>query len=385
MQQFLTDASSALQPVQRLAQRLRATRPAPARGPIGLEFGTDHLHLAQMDFRGARPHLRAAVSRPYDPGRDALLADAAQLKSFLRDCSRGAGFGGSEVVTCMPSEQVKLVQVNYQLQRDDSEAEVVLARALERVDGEPANWIVDYLPIRCDQPDTAERSALAALAREADVFRHLEHLRRAGLVCQAMEISPVAIWRMVKVLNGPDHSHGDVLVINLGRRSTYLTVLSGRRLVMDREVDFGEDGLTAKLAGVLDTDAASAARILQLHGVDGPGARDAGDPGEIRATIAQILKPEFRRLAEEVGKVLVYVASMYHGSSVSHVYLLGGVLRVPGIERLLGSMLGLPVSALNPLAFFDQQAQIKGLEPHRLAAGFSIAIGCSLRGWQGYE
>jgi Tfp pilus assembly PilM family ATPase len=92
------------------------------------------------------------------------------------------------------------------------------------------------------------------------------------------------------------------------------------------------------------------------------------------------MRPEFKRLVDEIGKVLVYVASQSRGDSVDIIYLLGGIARWPGIEKLLGEMLALPLEVMNPLLRFNAE-NIDQLDPEQaVGAGFAVATGCALKG-----
>ena len=95
---------------------------------------------------------------------------------------------------------------------------------------------------------------------------------------------------------------------------------TGRRLILDRDVDFGEGQLAARLARTLDMPEADVLRLLYERGF-----RAAGEPATaaIAQTIREVLRPEFAALAAEVNKTLIYTASKTRGQSVERIYLLG--------------------------------------------------------------
>jgi len=335
-----------------------------------------------MDFGSAGPRLRAAASLAYPVARETLLASPAGLRRVVRTALRQGSFSGRRVVTCLPAAQVKVMPIHYRVGTGKDEGETVYAHAVERLDGDAADWIIDYLPVRTSGAESGERSALATCAQRVDVLAYLDRLHGAGLQVAALEVGPVAIRRLVVSANDAEVD-ANVLCMNFGRRRTYLSAISGRRLLLDREVSLGESELIDKLAVDLEVPPAQARRLVYRHGMaSGAGARreQAAGGDEVATTIADILRPRFLDLAAEVERLILYAAAELRGAGVDRVYLLGGIARWPGIERYLDGLLPLAVRILDPFASFgteDPAPTTAELDP---VAGFAVATGCALRG-----
>jgi Tfp pilus assembly PilM family ATPase len=130
--------------------------------------------------------------------------------------------------------------------------------------------MIDYLPIRAN-PGDEERLTLVAIARKQQVIELLDLLSGAGLEVMALDIGPSAIKRLFSSLPGASGQE-TMLVINSGREVSYLTMVSGRRLLLDQQVEFGEEPLLRHLCEVLDIDATLARKLLLENGFgsDGP-------------------------------------------------------------------------------------------------------------------
>jgi Tfp pilus assembly PilM family ATPase len=76
---------------------------------------------------------------------------------------------------------------------------------------------------------------------------------------------------------------------------------------------------------------------------------------------------------------MVYAASETHGNSVRRIYLTGGVAEWKGIERLLGDLLDIPVSILDPTACLVDAA------PRLPRLRMGVVTGLALRGLCGDE
>jgi len=357
--------------------------PAVARrrhGPIGLDLGPEHVNLVQMAVRGDGARIRALASVPYPDGRDAALASPAALKALLRAAMKGQPFAGRSVVTCMPADKVRLWPESYRVTHDRSEGATVLGLAMERLGGEPSDWVVDFIPVRRASADAVERDAIITAARRDAVLSRLELIEGAGLEVQAVEVGPVAIQRLVAAV-ADTTAEQNLLTINMARGRTYITVFAGRRLMVERDAAIGEQDLLTRLARDLDMEVDAARRLLYRHGLAADADADAGaeEEGGVAATIAAILKPALMSLMEEVEKVVIYTASKLRGAAVDRVYLLGGIARWPGAAATLNRMLSLPVDVLDPLEAFAS-ANAGGGGEQAGNAGVTLATGCALRG-----
>lgn len=368
-------------PFVRLAARGNAARHRC--GPIGLELGHERLHMLQLESSDERLRVRAAASLHYRTARDEVTSNPRAFSALVKEALARHPFAGRDVVTCMPPEQLKLSLLNYKPQSNLGESEAIMRQAMDRVEGPVDEWLMDYVPVSTRSEIDGERGALLALVRRADVLAYLHLMESAGLNVSALEIGPVAIHRLVAYMHSRE-TFDTVLVINFGREKTYLTVISGRRLILDREVNFGEAIITTSIGDTLELSPASVRDLVYQYGLSSERASDGDEdvvtPTEIARTMTEIVKPMLLELAEEVTKVLMYTASQTRGGSVDTVYLLGSIARWPGVEALINGMLSLPVRILNPLAAFGPAGEHTELPESEPVTGFAIAAGCALRG-----
>jgi len=356
-----------------LLARWRA-RAAPLH-PIGIDFAGASLNMLQIAPSAHGPLVRAAVSLPYPLPRAELLADARALKSFVRTALASAPFAGTDVVAALAPADVRILPLTVNVPHGQTEQQAVARAVREQLGAQAAESVVDYYQVRSADSGSNERQVLAAVAQRAAVLAYLDCLCSAGLTPAALDIGPTAIARLLAAMHQQDYEES-VLLINFGLHKSFLTVIWGRRLMLDREIDFGETQLVDKLARALKLAPEIALALLREHGT---GARvPVGSVAQdIGRTIGEILHPEFTALAEELLRTQVYVASRTRGSAVSRVYLNGSAARYAHIPERVAAMINLPVNVLDPFQAFGA---MDGFTPQPgITHGIALAAGLALR------
>jgi len=354
-------------------------------GPIGIDFGLEALHLVQLTTSaGQAPVVRARASLSFDGPRRDVLANPYQFRSLIKRALAADNFYGRKAVIAIPSGMFRTVSINYQSAGgQDQEAAAVLRVMKDRLDGELSDYVIDYLPVK-SRSKNDERLALVAVSEREPIVEFLELARKARLDVEALEIGPVAISRLVGALSTESGSE-NVLVINSGRRASYLTVISGTDLLFDQEVAFGEYSLIRQTAETLDMSEDMARDLILRSGVQSAANADsvanAIDEAGLVSTISEILKPQFLKLVEEIKRVCLYAASETRGGAVAQVYLLGSIARWPGSDGLLSSLTGVDVAKIpDPLALFPSHENEKNPAVGASAPEIVVATGAALRG-----
>ncbi len=404
---------------------------------IGLHIGLERVNLMQLKPGAPRPIVRAAASLNHGTSRDELIANPARLKQLIKRAFAEQPFRGNRVVTCLPNDQIKMLLLNYTMSEGTSEADAVVRELRERVHEELDGMVVDYIPVRQEHP-SRPKEAIVAMAARDKVTAYLDVLSKSGLEVASLDVAPAALPRLLSWISAADlTTNPNLLLINFGARSSYLTVVWGRRLMLDRSIEFAEERLLARLKNILDIPEATGKRLLLERGFGTSTGRDDAneiahtlkevlrpefvalkrevnhtlmDPGpqaseplpgrdqqtgaeraqptsaasgagsEISHTLKEVLRPEFATLKAEVDNTLVYAASRAHGRSVDRIYVVGSIARYPGIEHLLREQFALPLKILDPFTIFSHRLSEKELSWLWPRSGVAAAAGLALRG-----
>jgi type IV pilus assembly protein PilM len=345
---------------------------------IGLHIGLERLDLMQLQPSAAGPAVLAAASISHGTSRDDLIAHPPRLKELVKRAFAEQPFHGSRVVTCLMGEDLKMLLLNYTVAEGESESDAVIRELRERVHEGLDGMVVDYIPVRQEHP-SRPKEAIVAMATRDKVTTYLDVLSKTGLQVAALDVAPAALARLLSWINAPGTgAFPNLLLINFGYRNSYLTVVWGRRLMLDRPVEFAEQRLLARLKNILDIAEPEGKRLLLERGFGTDSEPDDGN--EISHTLKEVLRPEFAALKAEVNKTLIYTASRTHGRSVDTIYVVGSVARYPGIEHLLREQFPVPLKILDPCSIFKHHLTDKELSWLRTHSGVAAATGLALRG-----
>lgn len=353
-------------------------------GPIGFELSRERAQAVQIGYRQGKPYLAAAFSEPYPEPRAWLLEHPAELKKFLSPLLKQHRFTGRKVVACTPSKHLTLLPMEYDVKENEEEGAVILSAVEARLDRDPSELVIDYIPTRRADKESTRRAALVAVAEMSDQVAYLELLRHVGFQVERLEIGPIAIRRIVQ-MNAQMEQKPNVLVINCGVENSYFTLLSGRRLLLDRGVSFGEQPICEAVASALRVDIRVARDLLCRYGLDISGSSAPSDEGLIPTgaighTLVEIVKPLFMRFTEELTKVIAYAHSQLRGADIDRIYLMGSLARWPNSEQFLSVLIEQEVSVLNPFDGLLDDVDwriLQGMKPTTIS-NMALATGCSL-------
>lgn len=356
----------------------RLHRPTSPLSDIGVHFGPATLQLVQLD-KSSAPTLQLAASASAKLGfeRKDLLERPHLATDTLKALIKSSQLRGHRAISAIPPDLVRVITVTYSASGDEDAA--VAALMQERLDGPLSDYVLDYVPIR-DKNSEGEQLALVAAAKRADVVAYLDILSAAGLDVDRLEIAPVAIGRLVQALT-QDASPSNALVINTGTQASYLTMLSGRRLLSDQSSPFAETPLLESLSRALEIAPATARELVFENGLS-PAANADETVVDIERVassevLVDILRPSFVEIAREIEDAFVYASSETRGDRDRIIYLLGSVADWPGVVELLSQYTRTPVRLLGQEA---QSLLPKSAEAQINPNGLLVATGLALAG-----
>lgn len=213
--------------------------------------------------------------------------------------------------------------------------------------------------------EAAEKMSVLLVAIPREVIDYYERIATlAGLKVQAVESESFSTVRSL-VGNDPQTT----MLIDLGARSSTLTIVDQGFVRVSHTVDFSGKELTDSIAKGLNISTDRAEELKKKEGfAGGPNADN----------IKQVLSPVLSKLVGEYKKMADYYASQTE-QEVEKVILSGGSAYMPGLTEYLTSQLGITVTHGNPFARIQYPKELESVVTRDLAPHLAVATGAAMR------
>lgn len=299
-----------------------------SRTSVGLDL--DGSYVAAVSMANGVIEQAASIEMPAGLIRDGEVEDVQGLSHLLRDFMKQHGLGRN-VWLGVANQQIAVRSLDIPpIDDDDERAAAVRFQASEAVAMPLDEAILDYQVI--GQATTAEGAGamrvIVVAAREPMIMRLVDAVRGAGLRPDGIDLSAFALMRIVAPENEVEPAPARVYCHLAG--VTNLAVGVGNTCVFTRPL----------------------------------------------ATVWDGGSPEFTSmLAEEIRLSMDYYMGQPDARQVSEVLLSGPGSQRPGLVEQVAGLVGLPVTAAQPLGRFGAASLRMGDDPSRytVAAGLALA------------
>lgn len=343
---------------------------------FGLDIGNHTIKVCLVKWNGKIPVIETLGSAKTNKGviGSENPDDQKQLAQNIKDAVKDAGIKTKNVVVGLPESNIFTQLVTIPKVEDAKIDEVVHWEAKKYIpipiDEVTADWI--YLGERTINNVLSIDLFLIA-APNTLIQRYKTILNFAELEPIGIETESIATARAIwwKQQNGIEPNDGiPVLVVDMGSKSTDLSVVIGGTLLFSKSLVTGSDALTEAISTTFGLEWQQAEEYKKSYGID---------ESQLEGKIANSIKPVVNVIISEVNKVLDFFKSRFPKSTPKKILLVGDGSRLPAILTYFASETGLEVSVADP--FFgmkvSKRSQSKLVEIS--SAGYSVALGLALK------
>jgi len=215
-------------------------------------------------------------------------------------------------------------------------------------------------------------------AKKELVTARLDILGSAGLTPAIIDVDSFALENVYEKVHDPKET-GATLYLNLGHMVTNLSIIDGGVTRVVRDIFISGNTFTKGIMKALNLDFGKAEEAKKKNGliVDAAEKEKALAEGKKdELAISQALATVIKDLVSEVHRSVDFYLSQGPERSIGRIVLSGGTAQLKNLAKHLAAELKVPVSILDPFAFFKTPPA--GL-PEELKSSFGIAIGLALR------
>jgi type IV pilus assembly protein PilM len=346
--------------------------------PIGLDLGSAHVRMLQLEEVGGELSVAAAATEPVPPEVSADPHDrVAALEPLLRRMLRRGHFRGRRVVAMLPRHIVQVKNLRLPpMPAGELESAVRLeSPSLFGCDADQAR--LHYLPTgEVRQGSETRQELIAVAARTQEVDEYVQQLHHCGLIVESIDFEPCALFRGIErfIRRKEDQSEVQVLV-DIGASRSCVVIARGRDITFYKSIDIGgkqfNEAVAAKLGISMEETSALRRRLAEA-----PQTPLRSDP--VLQAVYDAVRGPVEELGREISLCLRYYSVTFRGQRPGRMRLMGGEACDVRLQKLLSGSVAIPVETGRPL-YSINTSRMDPSERRGTMSQWAIALGLSLR------
>lgn len=387
---------------------------------LGVDIGSQTIKVAEIKMQGRKPVITAVgMAKTPDGAVDHVgLHDSESVGAVLKDLTASCGATVGDVVVSMTGQGSVLVRNLEVPTMSDSELKQHMEWEITRnIPFAESTVVSDYKAFPPSSADAQNMDVVMAIATQSSVDTALGVLKRAGKKPAALDVEPLALARSVSISYEQELVGKTVCLVDIGHKTSAINIYRDGQLLMPRQVPVGGEMMTRAIADGLGVqfDQAEAMKLASAELPESGMAPAIGNPFDSSATVqtynpfaadepvapaepAPAAEPaaapqstgmsdEGTRIynamagaldefVSEVRRSIDYFRSK--GGEVDMILLCGGGSQMKGMDKFLGSALGVSTELYNPSRNIDVSAKSADGSFEDGSQEYAVAIGNGL-------
>lgn len=343
-----------------------------ARTALGLDIGTKYIKFVELQNLGKdKFHLMALGMAPA-PAKGIMSEapiDQEALAVTIQKLLKDASVKTKSVLAALPEANVftRIVQVPPLSERELAsaikwEAEQYIPLPLDEV-----NMDFSIVGESKDQEGNKKLDVLLVAAPKNLIDRYTKILEMCDLEVEALETEIISASR---ALLPPTPSKPiTVMVVNLGAKTTDLSILRNGVISFTRSIPTGGENFTRALSQDLGFALPQAEEYKKTYGLK---------KDQLEGKIYRSLRPLFAIIVEEIKRSITFFQNKFPDEIVSAIILSGGSAKLPGLVESLVEEIGIETQVGNPWTRVEKDPQ-RFQRIDEEGSIFVVAVGLAMR------
>jgi type IV pilus assembly protein PilM len=313
-------------------------------------------------------------------------------------------FHGRNVVSCLPSDKLKITSLRLAEAEEDGIEQVLRKEVAQRFGLDPDADAMDYVVAGNVRQGDEVKNELILLATDNETIKsHIEMLEQAGLRPVAIDAIPCALFRSFeRSLRRQEDRERTAVFVDVG--SCFTTVVFGREgeISFIKQIPIGGQKFAQEVAAKLGLSISEAEMLREAFRVEKDMSSPKSDStehksadnrqksdGQTRQVMIDAVSAVAEDLAREISLCLRYYTVTFRGKRVERAAFAGGGAYEDILLNVLRRQLAVEIEVAQPLRGFDlsnERASVNFDSDRRgLLCEWAVAVGLSLKGWSGAE
>ncbi|MGB9877355.1 MAG: type IV pilus assembly protein PilM [bacterium] len=400
----------------------------PASGiMLGLDLGSKFIKVAEISARGGELELLSAGILPTPSGLfsgDAII-DPQGAAEVIKALLQQVGVHTNKVVISAKGQTSVVVRIIEVPKMREEELADAMKWEIERHVPFAATGAVtmDYAPLQPMDtiPEEGTGEVLMAVAEEGLINALVDTVSFAGLEPVAIDIEPLALGRCF-VSKDPQLKNQTIAILQMGARSSELTIIVDDNPRLTRSLTIGGNNLTSAVGNALGVSDEEAEKIkkryatifLEKLGVSSfapsptappeeeapffpfspayelPAEEETPPPPkeekeipteekELSQSVFEAILPVLGDMVNELRRSFEYIRQRTGEMQIDKMVVSGGGALIKNIDKFFSQELAIPVEIGNSLKGLKINPRLSPLYLEEISPLFSVAIGLAIR------
>ena len=339
---------------------------------VSFDFGSESIKV--VEGRYIREQLQVtncfSVETPLGAIEDGRIVNVSLLVTALSKALSDHGVKAKDAIGCLNSTQIINRELLIPVVAPDEMETVVRYEIQKFLPINLSDYLIQYVILGEVEVMGEKRLKLNVITFPEKMARsYYDLLKELGFKPYALDVSYNAISKLATysdLLEQVTTAEGTVAFVDMGAQSIDLNIFTDENIQFTRLIKSGGAIIDEKLNQLPDMSIKSAVSLKQEADL-----REIGSSNLVQRAI--ILSID--EMLYELERVLQFYRNKAVGNTIDHVYLLGGLSHLKGLENYMENRLNTPVSKLKDISLTDVN---QALTPDVLG-DYANALGAMIR------
>lgn len=349
--------------------------------PIGLDIGHSLIKMIQLSCRDGAVRVEAAEEEMIDRQ---LEFDSPQWRQqvveLLRKMHHQGGFSGGRVVSCLPSDLLKIKSLRTDTNDPARIEDVMDAEVAQRFGLELGRDEIRYMVAgNVYQGEEIKNEVIFFGIKRVQLAGHIELLEQANLTPVSIDMVPCALFRSFQTTLRRREDRDLVSVfVDLGATYTTVIIGKGQEITFVKQIPIAGDQLNEQVASSLGISIEDAVQLrLRMRDLN-----SAGIDAETRRSVIDAMSNSIEDLAHEISLCFKYYAVTFRGQRPSEAVFAGGEAYEATLMDAVRRHLGVKIQIAEPLRGYDLSRANFNRRRNPQMCEWATAVGLALKGME---
>ena len=345
-----------------------------SRSYLGVDIGTTSIKVVELSRVGEKIRLEnygiLETTGAFESASGALQTSSFRLlepevSRHVRTLLKRMGSHAREAIASLPAFAAFTTLVELPKMSAEDVARTIPFQSAQYIPAPLSTVSIEWIPIgeRVTSEGVAMQQIFLSSIPNELIEKHTAVFKNAGLHLRALEVENQSLARILSY-----DSDETTLILDIGARSSSITIAAGGFTRYVSQTDFAGASLTQVLAQGLDIAPRRAEELKYTRGLLGAGGEQE---------LSTLLEPILGVILNEASRAKQGYERSY-GARVSRVILSGGSARLLGLRAYVEQALGLPTKIASPFEAISFPSSLRPLTAE-LGPLLAVAFGLGLR------